>query len=115
MRHHTTVLRPAARCGALTLAGETSPRETPVQAVFTGPLLLPKGDGSYTLGPDTPEDRLTPAQFGAHFRVKRDTVYRWIRLGIIDPKYVVPIGKRKLFIRVEAVPDCQEKFESLRE
>ena len=79
--------------------------------VFLGQTSTPQGDGSFIVRPGRPVARLTPTQLASVFGVDRDSVYRWIDDGTIDPAHVMPAGKRKLLISAAAVPALSQKFE----
>lgn len=91
-------------------------KDSPNQLTFSvvlPPTIQATGDG-YKVIPGKPVLRLTPAQFASQFNVDRDTVYRWIDDGTVDPQFVIAAGKRKLLIASQAVADCQTKFQAHR-
>lgn len=88
------------------------PRDVPL---YSQPAILPNSDGSFVIRPGPPVQKLTTEEFGRYFNVMSRTVCRWIKEGVIDAKHVELVGRRRLFIRAEAVKECAKKFETLRE
>lgn len=65
--------------------------------------MLPQGDGAVLVRPGKPQELLTPREFGLRVGLSADSIYRYIGSGAIPERLVIYAGKRKIYIRGEAL------------